>query len=97
MLDTMQMYTGLTVRCAHAEADGVQMDGVNGADAAGANGEGMNVDGARGVGTRGANVDWGANAGACSGWSEGQGEQHGLRGHGLQTWVWRAQMVQPMV
>ena len=40
-----------------------------------ANGGGVNVDGVRGVGVRGANVDWGVNAGACSGWSEGQGEQ----------------------
>ena len=46
-------------------------DGVNGADAAGANGEGVNADGARGMGVRGANMDWGANAGVCSGWSEG--------------------------
>ena len=73
------MYTGLTVRCAHAEADGVHMDGTNSADgvngvdgansadATGANGEGVNVDGARGVGMRGANVDWGANAGAYTG------------------------------
>ena len=46
-------------------------DGANGADAAGANGEGVNADGARGMGVRGANMDWGANAGVCGGWSEG--------------------------
>ena len=49
----------------------MHVDGTNGADAAGANGEGVNADGARGVGMRGANVDWGANAGACGGWSKG--------------------------
>ena len=64
------IYTGLTMRCAHAEVDGAHVDGV---DAAGANGKGVNVDGARGVGTRGvgargANVDWGVNAGVCGGW-----------------------------
>ena len=63
---------------------------VNGMDTTGADGEGVNVDGARGVGARGANMDWGVNAGACSGWSEGRGERHGLRGHGLQMRVWRA-------
>ena len=65
------IYTGLTMRCAHAEVDGAHVDGV---DAAGANGKGVNVDGARGVGTRGANVDWGVNAGVHGGWSKGQGE-----------------------
>ena len=44
------------------------MDGMNGA---GANEKGVNVDGARGMGARGANMDWGVNAGACGGWSEG--------------------------
>ena len=53
----------------HEDADGVHADGTNGAYAAGANGEGVNADGARG-----ANMDWGANAGVCGGWSEGQGE-----------------------
>ena len=72
---------------AHAEADGA-----NGVDAAGVDGEGVDVDGARGV-----NVDWGANAGAHGGWSEGQGEWRGLRGCGLQMRVWRARMAQPMV
>ena len=42
------MYTELTMRCAHTEADGVHMDGANGADTAGANGKGVNMDGARG-------------------------------------------------
>ena len=32
----------------------------------------MNADGSRGMGVRGANVVWGANAGACGGWSEGK-------------------------
>ena len=53
------------------DADGVHADGMNGADAAGVNGEGVSMDGARGMGVRGANMDWGANAGACSGWSKG--------------------------
>ena len=51
------IYTGLIMRCAHAEVDGVHVD------AAGVNGKGMNADGARGVGARGVNVDWGVNAG----------------------------------
>ena len=67
MLDTMQMYTGLTMRYAHVEADGAH--GMNGVDTTGANGKGVNVNSARGAGARGVNVDWGVNAGACSGWS----------------------------
>ena len=35
-LSHLWMYTGLTVRRAHADADGAYADGVNGADAAGA-------------------------------------------------------------
>ena len=52
----------------------MQMDGMNGTDAAGANGKGVNADGARGMGARDANMDWGANTGVCGGWSEGRGE-----------------------